>query len=247
VHGTCFVYAKVIRADANFIGGGYKVKKQAISILAGLALGVLSFGATADPIGPDNCVNNSCFGNIFTLTYAAISPTEYIIDLRIDTSNTTLDATDFIAQVAFKVVSNSSQITNSPSLFTTAPGTWSLPVKGGLANAGCTTGPQGFVCTSNTDNVNFPALTDGSTYDWVFDIQVGSASDWLLAAGAASIKANYGPDNGKLTSEPITLQPGTRCPPLVCLPQEVPEPATLALLGLGLLGLGFVGTARRRM
>ena len=165
MHGTCFVYARVIWADVNFLGGGYKVKKYAISILAGLALGVLSFGATADPIGPD-CAGGSCFGNIFTLTYAAISPTEYTIDLRIDTSNTTLDATDFIAQVAFKVVSSSSDITNTPSLFTTAPGTWSVPVKGGLANAGCSTGPQGFVCTSDGTSA---LLTDYTGKVWRWD------------------------------------------------------------------------------
>ena len=214
--------------------------KTLIKVLSALALGTLSFGAIADPIGPD-CGDGNCFGNIFTLQYVAISPTEYTIDLTIDTSNTTLDATDFIAQVAFKVVSQSSDITAVSLTFTSAPGTWTNPTLGGLSNSGCTVGTQGFICTSDGTS----AVTDGSTYDWVFDVQVGSASDWLLAAGGASVKANYGPDQGKLTSAPITLQPGTPCPPLVCSPQETPEPATLALLGIALLGLGFVGTGRR--
>jgi hypothetical protein len=48
--------------------GSTKVKKYAISILAGLALGVLSFGAIADPIGPD-CPNQTCFGNIYALFF----------------------------------------------------------------------------------------------------------------------------------------------------------------------------------
>ncbi len=47
------------------------MKKYAISILAALALGVLSFGAIADPIGPtcDNG-NDTCQGSLYAITYS---------------------------------------------------------------------------------------------------------------------------------------------------------------------------------
>ena len=49
--------------------------------VAFLALGLSATGAKADPIGPDNCVNDSCFGGIYTLEYALQTPTEYLVRL----------------------------------------------------------------------------------------------------------------------------------------------------------------------
>ena len=67
------------------------------------------------------------------------------------------------------------------------------------------------------------SLTNGSKYAWLFDVQVNAASDWKLAPFDASIKANFGPANGIITSENATLQGA-----------KVPEPASLMLLGAGL-------------
>lgn len=195
------------------------------SLLAISALGaLLAVGspALADPIGPD-C--ESCFGNIYTLSAVAVTPTDFTITYVIDTTNTTLSATDFIGQIAFKVTAQSSDITSATLTTDDTPGTWDDLKVGGLNNSGCSTGTQGFVCVTDSTNLT---LTDGSKYTWVFDVQVGSASDWKLCSGCASIKANFGPANGLLMSEDITLQGN-----------NLPEPASLLLLGAGLAGIGI--------
>jgi len=207
------------------------MRKTLIGIAVAAAL--VAGGAAADPIGPD-C--GSCFGNVYTLSYDEVTPEEFAITLTIDTADTTLDATDYVAQVAFKATSSSDDVVSATLVSTTAPGAWGQPTVGGLNNGGCTVGEQGFVCS--TDGTS--ALTDGSEYSWLFDVVVTDAAQWLLDLGAASIKANFGPDSGLLTSEPITLQPGDGTGPPT---GTAPEPATLALVGLGVLA---VGASRRR-
>ena len=198
--------------------------------IAFMALGLAASGAKADPIG-GVCANEagdpgdsgSCFGSIYTLEYSVVSATEYLVRLIIDSSGYTGLAANYIQGIAIKPAS--AILATSTLVSTTAPGSWAVTL-GGLAN-GCTGSGSGYICVQDGTSA-----VVGSTYEWVFDIEVGSASDWLLASMAASVKANYDPAKGLITSAPITLQSNPDC-----CQHDVPEPQPLALLGLGLFAL----------
>jgi hypothetical protein len=226
------------------------VKKYAISILAALALGMLSFGAIADPIGPD-CPNQSCFGNIYALFFTNGSSTgvdngdgttTYDISLAINTSGYSNgpDLTGFLYAVGFKATANGSDIIDATLL--DAPGNvndWTLHF-GGVAN-GCEDNTNGFLCADGQSLL----VPNATLYQWDFEVIVNNGT---LKTDSSSVKASFADASGKQhgnTSEDITIQTGG-CPPTVCLPQQVPEPTTLALLGIALLGAGFVGTGRRK-
>src|SRR4030095_5214752 len=138
--------------------------------IALMAMGLMATGARADPIGPDcSNGNNSCFGGIYTLEFAGVSPPEYLVRLLIDSSGYNGGpATDYIQSVAVKVAS--SILLTSSLVSTTAPGNWTCH-DGGLANGGCDGSGSGFACADSPDNL---ALV-GSTYQWIFDIQVDHA------------------------------------------------------------------------
>jgi hypothetical protein len=189
--------------------------------------------ASADPIGP---ACGTCQGSIYALTWSgsplgATATTEtFRITLTIDPAGYS-GGGSFLDAVAIKV---SSQLV-SATLFD-APGgagAWTR-VLGGINANGCSGSGGGFACArANGAGAGVPQATP---YQWVWDLEMKTGA---LFTGPlqASVKARYvdasGRKVGALVSETIGLQ-------------HVPEPGTLALLGLGTAALALVGRGRRR-
>jgi hypothetical protein len=202
------------------------------------ALGLFAFGAhaKADTIGPGpSC--GSCFGSSYTLTYTATSdPHVFDVNLAIDTTGYTGTSTNLLNAVSLKIVPQSSDITSVSLL--SSPATFSSTMNGGLNANGCSGNGGGFFCSQSSTN-GLQVGHSGDIYNFLYQVDLTGPSDLLTGMDAASVKALYvtsaGRQNG-ITSEDITLQPGT---------SPIPEPSSFVLLGTGLLSAA--GVIRRKL
>lgn len=223
--------------------------------------------ALADPIGPEDCINRSCFGSIYTLTYLGELPNSvYRIQLDIDTEGYS-GSGERIRTVGIKVSASA-----SAASLEQAPGgivNWDVDFNSGVNASGCTGSGNGFDCANDITalaNLEIPigqAPVPGlGVYTWIFDVTVPSGTLFFDDFGS-EVKALYEywvpptyKNDGSLkkpgewkqagiTSEPITLQlppcTGDACGGDV----PVPEPSSLLLLGAGIASLGLIALRKR--
>ena len=196
-----------------------------VAALAGVAF-LLGVGATAQAISYSttiqgaSCLNNSCFGNVYTLSVAEVSSgavnTTYNVTYSVNTTNYSGQGTGLDA-IAFKV-SNFNDIVTAPSV--AGVSSFSSPaVLDGLSAGGCGTGgTSGFICSasSNTGGVAVP----NGTYTFNINGLVLKTGSLFTSVGDWSIKALFVDSTGQQAG--ITSEKGA-----------VPVPGTLLLFGLG--------------